>query len=212
MPQKRNPVALEHARAILSRAVGHAAAVTSVVHNTPFGDIVDSEDDLQPLVCRTFRDGMRAVTLLAAVVREVELNVSRLESRAGECWTTLTELADSLTREKGVPFRTAHEVARRVGEIRRAHPSLPLSRCLVQASDGLMDPPPDYTDAEIAERLDARYFVAIRETLGGPSLSETTRGLARGRELLGEDEAWWARATSALSAAGRRLATRSAAL
>ena len=50
MPQKRNPVALEHARAIASKAVGQAGAILTAVHNTPFGDIVDTEDDLQPLV------------------------------------------------------------------------------------------------------------------------------------------------------------------
>ena len=52
MPQKRNPVALEHARAIGSKAVGQAQAIMLAVHNTPFGDIVDTEDDLQPLVAR----------------------------------------------------------------------------------------------------------------------------------------------------------------
>ncbi len=45
MPQKRNPVALEHARALASKAVGQAHAIMIAVHNTPFGDIVDTEDD-----------------------------------------------------------------------------------------------------------------------------------------------------------------------
>ena len=57
MPQKRNPVALEHARAIGSKALGQASAIMLSVHNTPFGDIVDTEDDLQPLVASMFRDG-----------------------------------------------------------------------------------------------------------------------------------------------------------
>ena len=56
MPQKRNPVALEHARAIGSKALGQAAAIVLAVHNTPFGDIVDTEDDLQPLVAQMFKD------------------------------------------------------------------------------------------------------------------------------------------------------------
>ncbi len=60
MPQKRNPVALEHARAIASKAVGQSAAVVLAVHNTPFGDIVDTEDDLQPLVSSMFRDGVQS--------------------------------------------------------------------------------------------------------------------------------------------------------
>ncbi|HET9705952.1 MAG TPA: lyase family protein, partial [Vicinamibacterales bacterium] len=42
MPQKRNPVALEHARAIGSKALGQAGAIMLSVHNTPFGDIVDT--------------------------------------------------------------------------------------------------------------------------------------------------------------------------
>ena len=50
MPQKRNPVALEHARALASMALGQTQAIQLAVHNTPFGDIVDTEDDLQPLV------------------------------------------------------------------------------------------------------------------------------------------------------------------
>ena len=55
MPQKRNPVALEHARAIASKALGQATGIVLAVHNTPFGDIVDTEDDLQPLVARCSR-------------------------------------------------------------------------------------------------------------------------------------------------------------
>ena len=54
MPQKRNPVALEHARAIASTGVGRGQAIVMAVHNTPFGDIVDTEDDLQPLVFSAF--------------------------------------------------------------------------------------------------------------------------------------------------------------
>ena len=60
MPQKRNPVALEHARVLSSRALGEAQAVLTCAHNTPFGDINDSEDDLQPLVFTMFTDAVRA--------------------------------------------------------------------------------------------------------------------------------------------------------
>src|SRR6185312_10957020 len=64
MPQKRNPVAIEHARAIASRAIGQMSAVMLAIHNTPFGDIVDTEDDLQPVVQAAFADAARVVRLL----------------------------------------------------------------------------------------------------------------------------------------------------
>src|SRR5436309_253367 len=99
MPQKRNPVAIEHARAIGSKALGQAQAVFTSVHNTPFGDIVDTEDDLQPLVFSMFRDATRSVKLVAAAMATAEFDATSLESRAAEGWTTLTELADTLVRD-----------------------------------------------------------------------------------------------------------------
>ena len=64
MPQKRNPVALEHARILASRALGQAQALLTCAHNTPFGDINDSEDDLQPLVFTMFESALRSTRLL----------------------------------------------------------------------------------------------------------------------------------------------------
>ena len=138
MPQKRNPVALEHARAIGSKALGETQAIITCVHNTPFGDIVDTEDDLQPLVFSMFRDATRAVKLVAAAMATAVFDATRLESKAAEGWTTLTELADTLVRERGLAFRTgAH--ARRAADVRararaRASPERAPGRGLSGAS------------------------------------------------------------------------------
>src|ERR1700722_8824651 len=50
MPQKRNPVPLEHVRILASKALGQAQGVFTALHNTPFGDINDAEDTLQPIM------------------------------------------------------------------------------------------------------------------------------------------------------------------
>ena len=123
MPQKRNPVAIEHARAIGSKALGQAQAIVTTVHNTPFGDIVDTEDDLQPLVFAMFRDATRAVKLVAAAMTTAEFDAARLEARAGDGWTTLTELADTLVRDHGLPFKTAHAIAGRLVAGRQRDPN-----------------------------------------------------------------------------------------
>ena len=84
MPQKRNPVALEHARILASRALGEAQAVLTCAHNTPFGDINDSEDDLQPLVFTMFLDALRALKLLAGAVRTVGVDSRRARAPRAE--------------------------------------------------------------------------------------------------------------------------------
>jgi argininosuccinate lyase len=212
MPQKRNPVAIEHARAIASKAIGQAQAVITSVHNTPFGDIVDTEDDLQPLVFAMFRDATRSVRLVAAAMRTAEFDAARLEARAGDGWTTLTELADTLVRDHQLPFRTAHAISSRLIKGRQQDASSSLPDLLAAASSDLLGAPIVYSEEALAKILSPRHFVEVRGTLGGPAPRETARAAAASRAELEADERWWKNATAALTDAERRLGERSAGL
>ena len=212
MPQKRNPVALEHARAICSKALGQAQAVVLALHNTPFGDVVDTEDDIQPLVASSFRDALRALVLVRVAVRGMQLDTNRLESRAASGDTTLTELADHLVREHGLPFKAAHAIASRLARVHREDPDAPLGAALASISGELLGAPLRYADARIAEILSPRHFVEVRRTHGGPAPGETARALHRSMTALDEDRAWLAARRAALQAAEARLRARSEAL
>jgi argininosuccinate lyase len=212
MPQKRNPVALEHARAIASKAFGQAQAILTAVHNTPFGDIVDTEDDLQPLVSAMFRDGTRSVRLVAAAMETAQFDAARLGAKAADGWTTLTELADTLTRERDVPFRTAHTIAGRLVAARERDPQSSLASLLADVSGALLPSPLTYTDAELADVLSPRRFVNVRTTYGGPAPAETARAATASRAMLAADRGWHSATVDALKAAEGRLADRAAAL
>jgi argininosuccinate lyase len=209
MPQKRNPVALEHARAIGSKALGQATAITLSVHNTPFGDIVDTEDDLQPLVASMFHDAIRAVTLVGAAMRGAEFDVARLAARASEGGTTFTELADHLVRQHGIPFRTGHAIAARLLKALRARPEAPLGDTLAAASTDLLGAPLLYSDAEVAQIMSPRHFVEVRRTAGGPAPDQTGRAVEAARLALADDRSWLARTRESLAAAQARLRQRS---
>jgi argininosuccinate lyase len=212
MPQKRNPVALEHARAIGSKALGQAQAIITAVHNTPFGDIVDTEDDLQPLVFSMFRDATRAVKLVAAAMGTAQFDAARLEARAADGWTTLTELADTLVRDEAMPFRTAHTIASRLMAARQAQPQRPVAELLADVSGDVLGAPLTYSDEEVTRMLSPRHFVEIRRTLGGPAPAETLRAATAAAHQLESDRGWWSTATDALGKAERLLADRAAAL
>jgi argininosuccinate lyase len=212
MPQKRNPVAIEHARAIASKALGQASAIMLAVHNTPFGDVVDTEDDLQPLVFATFRDATRAIKLVAAALASAEFNRERLQARAAEGWTTLTELADTLVRDQDLPFRSAHAIASALVSGQTKDPAMPLPELLATASSEIAGKAVRYSEGELAEILSPRHFVEVRRTYGGPSPVEVKRALEQSRERLGTDQRWWADAMEALKGAEHRLAERVAAL
>ena len=212
MPQKRNPVALEHARAIGSKALGQASAIMLSVHNTPFGDIVDTEDDLQPLVASMFRDALRTVTLVDAAMRTAEFNVARLEAKAAEGGTTLTELADHLVRSRGLSFKTAHAIVSGLLAARADHSEVSLAAALARISEAILGTPLQSSDAELEAIISPTHFVEVRCTLGGPAPSETARAIDEARVRVEADRRWLASVRDSLAAAEARLRERSRAL
>jgi argininosuccinate lyase len=212
MPQKRNPVALEHARAIASKALGQASGILLAVHNTPFGDIVDTEDDLQPLVSQMFKDAARALALVAAAMAGAEFDTAKLAERAGQNWITVTELADTLARDHGLPFKAGHEIAARLikatdehgktwateytdhteytkaGHGARRTPSM--AALLRDVSREVTGKEIVYTDDQLAEILSPRHFVEVRKTAGGPAPPETLRAIGVSTDALAADERW----------------------
>jgi argininosuccinate lyase len=190
MPQKRNPVALEHARAIGSKALGEASAIILSVHNTPFGDIVDTEDDLQPLVTEMFKDAARAVTLVAAALSDAEFDAARLAARAEQGWITVTELADTLARDHGVSFKAGHAIASRLISESRASQGRPMADVLGEVSREVTGREIVYDNAALAEILSPRHFVEVRKTYGGPAPEETLRAIGVSKDKLAADEGW----------------------
>jgi len=212
MPQKRNPVALEHARAIGSKAVGQAQAIVTTVHNTPFGDIVDTEDDLQPLVASMFRDATRMVTLMAAAMRLADFDVEKLAARAGDHGTTLTELADTLVRDHGLPFRSAHAIAALLLKARTEDPDVALSGALAKASQAILGRALEYSESDLQRIMSPEHFVTVRTTLGGPAPSETSRAITESARLFARDREAWKAARTALDEADATLKARVKAL
>ena len=203
MPQKRNPVALEHARAIASKALGQASAILLTVHNTPFGDIVDTEDDLQPLVFSMFRDAARALRLVAAALGGAAFDTARMSARASEGWITVTELADTLVRDHGVAFKAAHTIASRLvargGAVTRA--------ALRQVSEDVLGRALDVDDERLARALSPRNFVEVRKTPGGPAPTETARAVAASEARLAADVEWFDATLARLRSAEQALKT-----
>ncbi|HET7216507.1 MAG TPA: argininosuccinate lyase [Vicinamibacterales bacterium] len=212
MPQKRNPVALEHARALASLALGQTQAILLAVHNTPFGDIVDTEDDLQPLVTAMFRDAARATGLVAAAMATAELNVERMASRARQGWITVTELADTLTRDYDVAFRTSHRIAATLVSRASAEAGARPDVLLREITRELAGREIVFSADRLREILSPEHFVRVRTTPGGPAPQETDRAIAASRERLAEDETWMKETVEKLRCAEQALAAAAARL
>jgi argininosuccinate lyase len=195
MPQKRNPVALEHARILASRAFGEAQAVMTSLHNTPFGDIVDAEDDLQPLLMMVFGDSRRALRLVTSSMREACFDTGRMGVEAGLHFLTVTELADTLVREAGLSFREAHGLA---GKAVRANSNDDTPARVV---DDLLRLAPGIVPRErLLAALDPANFVARRTVSGGPARAALEPELDKAKSVQAQLQGWVDRANARIQA------------
>lgn len=205
MPQKRNPVGLEHARAIGSKAVGQAAAIMLATHNTPFGDIVDTEDDLQPLVFTMFRDASRTVRLVYSAMACARFDTERMAQRAAEGWITVTELADTLARDHDVPFKVGHAIASQlIARASAGGAERPADLVRVISAE-VLGRPIEIDDATLATILSPRHFIEARKTPGGPAPLETSRAMEESKRALEADRAWLSGVSAKLTGAEETL-------
>ncbi|MFF2091459.1 argininosuccinate lyase [Paenibacillus sp. NPDC058174] len=181
MPQKRNPVSIEHVRSLLSSAAGDAQTVLSMIHNTPFGDIVDTEDDLQPYAWRSLGTLESVYRLLSKVIATLEINEGVLRERAANSYATVTELADTLVREEGLSFRAAHSIVSKLVTLAAERgvsvADLNLASLNEAAAAAGHNQPVKLSAESLRKALDPEHFVRIRTLRGGPAPSELRRAL-----------------------------------
>lgn len=192
MPQKRNPVALEHVRAIASKGLGQSLGVMTAVHNTPFGDINDSEDDIQPLIFSAVRDASRSVSLLGSTLKAATFNIEILRRRAGEKFITVTELADTIVRREDLSFRVAHHIVAESVKKAIEKRSEITHEILQSVAKEITETELSLTSDDLQKTLSPENFVNIRTIYGGPAPEETCRALLVQSEEQSLDEKWFA--------------------
>lgn len=175
MPQKRNPVSIEHMRSLLSSVAGDCQTVLLMVHNTPFGDIVDTEDDMQPYIWKAMERLGGIYDLLTSVLLTMEVNKETLLKRAKESFANLTELADTIVRKDGLSFRQAHHVVSLIVKELMKNGKNSLDSVTLDLLNGqsrvVAGKESILTKEELKQCLSPEYFVKIRDLQGGPSPS-----------------------------------------
>lgn len=204
MPQKRNPVSFEHMRALLSSCVGNAQTVLTMMHNTPFGDIVDTEDDMQPYAWKALKVLDRMYRLLSCVIGTIAVNKEVLRKRAEASFATVTELADTLVRTDRLSFRNAHHIVSQVVK-RSVAAGLAASEITLELVNEIalqvIGRKLSLTAEELRLALDPVHFVDIRTLPGGPSPAEIRRAIAARKTSQRSQEQWLASARSRVEGA-----------
>jgi len=109
MPQKKNPDVAELIRGKTARVYGDLTAILTLLKGLPMTYNRDLQEDKEPLfdAVDTVRD---CLVVFSEMMAHTRFNAGRMHSAAAEGFSTATDVAEYLV-EKGVPFRSAHEIA-----------------------------------------------------------------------------------------------------
>ena len=176
MPQKRNPDFAELARGKTGRVYGHLMALLTLMKGLPLTYNRDLQEDKEGFF-DTVDTLLATLQVFQGMLGGLTLNVEQVSRLAGESYMLATDLADYLVG-KGVPFREAHGVMRRLcahceaegkelGEL-----SLPEYRSFSDSFD------------EGVYEITALASVAARDNPGGTAPNRVAEGLEQARRLL----------------------------
>ncbi|WP_181874275.1 argininosuccinate lyase [Marinitenerispora sediminis] len=215
MPQKKNPVTLEHIKAKAAHLQACWISCLGALKSSGYSHSRESSVESLRFVWDGVAEGRVAVELFEHTVTSLTFNTELAGERAAADFSSVTELANELVRHHGLPFRTAHHI---VGAVvadclasgRTARDIDP--DVIAAASLRVLGHPIDVSPELVARSLAPLNNVAGRTAEGGPAPREVHRQLSRLSHVLDEDEAHLSSVVAARRQAAESLRARAAAL
>jgi len=187
MPQKKNPDTAEIMRAKSASVFGAFCSAFVTVKGLPMSYNRDLQE-LTPNIWRGMHDAKASLCLLSEMLASAEFNTGRMKDEAGKGFSTATELADTLVRSYGLPFRTAHNIVGRA--VRKGSLSLAtLEAAAKEVGPDISLKKKGLTQKTIDEVLDVNYSVALRNAPGGPAPAATKQAIKDCNKQLDSDSA-----------------------
>src|SRR5436190_660366 len=112
MPQKKNPYSLAYVRGATNELIGMQTSVAAL-GRTPSGQ-VDNRIFIYGDVPRALEMATGVATLMGGVLNGMSFHSSIAAERLSNGFTTATDLAETITLETGLDFRTAHRIVGRL--------------------------------------------------------------------------------------------------
>ena len=193
MPQKKNPMAL---RWLADLTVNVKARLLEA----------RNDEGMQ----RSWTDVINGLKMIPGIFETLRVDVERNEELAGGFWSGAADLATAIMMEKGLPWRTAHQIVATLVRISMSKGKTPQD-VTTELLDEAARKYPDYGeplglgDEIIRRAMDPREMVNRRTLIGGPAPVRVKEQIVESRKLLNHDRASLEAKRRALSEAAEKL-------
>jgi len=193
MPQKKNPMAL---RWMADVTVNVKARLLEA----------RNDEGMQ----RSWTDVINGLRMMPGFFETLNVDKERNEELAGEFWSGAADLAMAIMVEKGLPWRTAHQIVATLVRVAISGGKIP-EDVTTELLDEAAEEYPDYgeplglSDEMIRRAMDPREMVNRRTLVGGPAPVRVREQISESRELLKHERAEVGARRVALSEAADKL-------
>lgn len=179
MPQKKNPDMAELIRGKTGRVYGDLVALLTMMKGLPLAYNKDMQEDKEAVFDAV--DTLKGCLMVfTPMMQTMQINARRMEQDLEGGFLNATDLADYLAA-KGLPFRSAHEVAGKL--VQYAEKS---SRKLTDLSLEELRRESDLFAEDIYQAIAPEQCLAARKTFGGPAPQATKIAIDEARAWLAE--------------------------
>ncbi len=191
MPQKKNPDVLEVIRSRTSTILGNFVSVATTLKSLPSSYNLDHQE-ITPKLWDSIQQLTSFLSMLSEII--VQLQVKSALTIVTSSYATSTELANTLSRKYGVPFRQAHKI---VGALIKYLLEQEIDIATL-TDDTLQNfrrnnqvlKEISITAHEIQDALDPSTFITRHDVQGGPAPIETKRMYQNRIEALTHSKQW----------------------
>jgi len=190
MPQKKNPDVLEIMRARTGVSLGSLMSMLAITRALPQSYNRDLQE-LSPIFFSELQRIAAALTMLSKMLVGMKVNGERMAELCARDFSTATELADLLVREKAMPFRKAHQItALAVAKAVRKglEPGGITAELLADAARELYGMELSLSPEAVADALKPLSTVKARKVKGGPAPEAVRKELEERLRRLAERE------------------------
>lgn len=188
MPQKKNPITLEHIRAKTSHLLSGFVSVFGTLKGAHFGHSREVSETFT-MFWESARQLEIILELLNATLETLKVKKEGMEDKARKNFCVVTEIADELVKTENIPFRVAHKI---VGNLVRmcldaGLDSSQITTALVnEATKEVTGKETSWSEEHATEVLSPSGSIHGKLSMGGPSPKEC--GIMTGRLSSGLDK------------------------
>jgi Argininosuccinate lyase len=207
MMQKRNVIGPAEVKGASAEALGCFVTSYHALKGTTGLPITERYYALT-MLWRVAENAVRDLGWFSELLPALQIHKAHMYEQAWRHWATATDLAGTLVSQRGLPWRTAHQIVGilvRLCEERGLGPADVTPELLDEAAVSYHDAPIGLDQTTIRDSLDPGRFIASRTLRGGPAQPESLRQATLFEDATVTDETIVAGIDARLAEAARKL-------